>query len=334
MIRSSLPWMARASWTGGAFGVASAAVLVALLGLTALPAFIAALMIITVGYLAGVMVAARTRLREATRYILRLRSELRLTQDYLMEQGSSRSLGVWLEAAGLTLKGPLASLQSDARSLAADTSLPENARVAARSIVDRAGAFAEALKPILTYNLATPSRAPFNLNIVMREAIDLCRHRAEEKKIQFKEFYGDLPPVFGPGTRTETALLNIVVNAVESMPFGGGTIEVKTWHEGDRVVARIKDIGIGIRPEHMGKVFDPFFTTKPDKGGAGLGLWESRDTLDRLGATIEIKSVPHQGTEVLMSFPQAAPLSTGREGTIHPQEIPRNTADDRGRRIA
>jgi signal transduction histidine kinase len=334
MIRSSLPWMARASWTGGAFGFASAAVLIALVGLTGLPAFIAAVMIIAVGYLGGVLVAARTRLREATRYILRLRSELRLTQDYLMEQGSSRSLGVWLEAAGLTLKGPLASLQSDARSLAADASLPDNARAAAKAIVERAGAFAEALKPILTYNLTSPSRAPFNLNIVMREAIDLCRHRAEEKKIRFKEYYGDLPPVFGPGTRTQTALLNVVVNAIESMPFGGGTIEVKTSHEDNKVVARIKDVGIGIRPEHLAKVYDPFFTTKPDKGGAGLGLWETRDTIDRLGATIEIKSAPHSGTEVVMRFPQAAPLSTGREGTIHPQEIHRNTADDRGRQIA
>lgn len=329
MIRSSLPWMARASWTGGAFGVAAAMVLISLLGLQAVPAFIATVMIIAVGYLGGVLVAARTRLRDAVRYILRLRSELRLTQDYLMEQGSSRSLGVWLEAAGATFKGPLASLQSEARGLAADTTLPDNVRAAAKAIVDRANAFAEALKPISTYSLATPSRAPFNVNLVLREAIDLCRHRAEEKKIVFKEYYGDLPPVFGPGTRTQTALLNVIVNAIESMPFGGGTIEVKTAHENGKVVARVKDYGIGIRPEHLAKVFDPFFTTKPDKGGAGLGLWETRDTLDRLGATIDIKSAPHQGTEVTIHFPQAAPLSTGREGTIHPQEVPRNTADDR-----
>ena len=309
MIRSSLPWMARASWSGGAFGVASAMVLIALLGLKALPALIAAVAIIAIGYLGGVLVAARTRLRDSVRYVLRLRTELRLTQDYLMEQGSSRSLGVWLEAAGATFKGPLASLQSDARSLAADTTLPENIRAAAKAIVDRANAFADAMKPITSYSLATPSRAPFNLNIVLREAIDLCRHRAEEKKIAFKEFYGDLPPVFGPGTRTQTALLNVVVNAIESMPFGGGAIDVKTWHEGTRVIASISDAGIGIRPEHLAKVFDPFFTTKPDKGGAGLGLWETRDTLDRLGATIDIRSTPHQGTVVTMSFPQAAPLS-------------------------
>ena len=46
MVRSSLPWMARASWTGGAFGVASAAVLIALIGLTGLPAFVASVMIL------------------------------------------------------------------------------------------------------------------------------------------------------------------------------------------------------------------------------------------------------------------------------------------------
>jgi hypothetical protein len=44
--------------------------------------------------------------------------------------------------------------------------------------------------------------------------------------------------------------------------------------------------------------------------------------------------VPHQGTEVTLSFPQAAPLSAGRVGVAHPEEVARNLADEGDRRIA
>ena len=134
--------------------------------------------------------------------------------------------------------------------------------------------------------------------------------------------------------RVHQALFNIIVNAVEAMPFGGGTIVVETAHENDRVIARVRDSGIGIRPEHLSRIFEPFFTTKPEKRGVGLGLWAARQMLDIVGADVTVNSTPLQGTEVTLNFPQAAPLRPGREGELHPPELPTNTADDRGRRIA
>jgi signal transduction histidine kinase len=109
---------------------------------------------------------------------------------------------------------------------------------------------------------------------------------------------------------------------------------VETAHEGDRVVARVRDTGIGIKPEHLPRIFEPFFTTKPEKSGIGLGLWNTRQMFDLIGADVQVRSTPHQGTEVTILFPQAAPLRPGREGTAHPPEIGRNTANEVDRRIA
>jgi len=160
------------------------------------------------------------------------------------------------------------------------------------------------------------------------------RHRAEEKKIRFDERYAVVPPVFGPAGRILQGLQALIINAVEAMPFGGGIIVVETMADGDLVQARISDGGLGIRPEHMPRIFDPFFTTKPDKNGVGLGLWNARRMLGIIGAEIRLESTPHQGTEVTVVFPGAAPLRPGRTGVEHPPEIMRNTAEDRGLQIA
>jgi signal transduction histidine kinase len=293
-----LPWTSRRALGGTAFGAAAG---LAALGLGSGGALYA-VMLVALGYLAGFAAACPRMARDAAATQSRLARELSRTQDHLMENGSALSLPVYLEAAAPTLRQSLLALpQNDERH--------------------------EALRPLASYAPASASRAPFDLNNLLREAIDLCRHRAGEKKIRFEERYADIPPVFGPAGRVAAALLNVVVNAVEAMPFTGGIVAVSTAHEGDRVVARVRDSGIGIRPEHLARVFEPFFSTKPDRGSAGLGLWVARDTLDRLGAGITLSSVPHQGTEVVMSFLQAAPLHRGREGTLHPQEIPVNTAD-------
>jgi signal transduction histidine kinase len=195
-------------------------------------------------------------------------------------------------------------------------------------------ALSRALGPLAVYSLTRPARAPFSVNTLLQEAIALCRHRAEEKKIVFEERYSVVPPVFGPAGRVQQALLNVVVNAIEAMPHAGGRITVETAHADGVVRATVRDAGIGIRPEHQARIFEPFFTTKPQGGGSGLGLWVAREALRPIDAGIEVTSAPHRGTEVAITFPASAPLSTGRAGTEHPPEIGRNTADEGDRRIA
>lgn len=334
MKRFSTPWLAREALAGLLFGIVAA-----LSSLVLVPAgqgirSLLAIALIAVGYLAGFGLATARLLAAATQYILRLRAELRLCQDHIMASGSARALGAYLETAAEPVKASLAGLATDARSLASDASESESARATGKRMAAQAVSVSETLRGLAGAAPPEPARSPFNVNNVLREALDLCRHRAEEKKIQFVESYAAVPPVFGPASRIHGALLNVIVNAVEAMPHGGGRIEIESRHDADQVVVRVKDSGIGIRPEHLPKVFEAFFTTKPEKSAAGLGLWEAREALHLIGATIEVRSAPHQGTEVLIGFPQAAPLSPGRLPDARPTDLSRNTADEGDRQIA
>ncbi|MFQ5877908.1 MAG: sensor histidine kinase [Acidobacteriota bacterium] len=331
--RSGSVWLSRRGLVGGCLGgVAGLLLILSPYG----PAVrgIAAVALLLAGYASGVLAAYRRRGLRDLEYILRLREELRASQDHLMEGATYHSLGAYLEIVAHRMRDPLGKVVDGIRALARDPSLTDGARRAAEALRGEADVLHETLRPLAGYAMTKPGRAPFSVNTLLRRAVLLCRYRAEEKKIRFEERYAVIPPVFGPAERIGKALFNILVNALESMPYGGGTIVVETAHQDDKVVARVRDTGVGIRPEHLGRIFDPFFTTKPEKQGVGLGLWAARQSLDIIGADIRVSSAPHKGTEVCLAFQQAAPLRPGREGTTHPQELPVNTADETGRRIA
>jgi len=331
----------RSLWSSGAtlYGIAGgalAAVLTWLLppagaAVSRLSASLAAL--IAAGAL-GLVVSYRRRERDIARRLLDLQEEVRFSQEHIMANETYRSLSAYLEIAAHQMREPLQRVRGGLRELAADAGLPDGARERVAALALQGEALHETLRHLAGYALTRPGRAPFSVNILLHESILLCRERAAEKKIRFEERYGTVPPVMGSAMRVHQALFNVIVNAVEAMPFGGGSIEIQTTHEGERVIARVRDTGIGIRPDHLPQVFEPFFTTKPEKQGVGLGLWAARQMLDIIGADISIRSAPHRGTEVTVSFAQAAPLRPGREGTTHPPELEKNTADEGDRRIA
>jgi signal transduction histidine kinase len=286
------------------------------------------------GFGLGALVAGRRREALKSERILALQEELRASQDHIMESATFRSLGTYLEIVAHRMKRPLREVVDAVQALSSDAADSDVLSSKVEGLRDGTRDLQDTLHHLAEYSLTRPGRAPFSVNILLQHAIALCRYRASEKRIRIEEHYAVIPPVFGPAERIEGAILNVLINAIEAMPFEGGTMIVETLHERDRVVARVRDTGLGVKPEHLGKIFDPFFTTKPEKNGVGLGLWATRQALDIIGADVSITSAPFKGTEVSLSFEQAAPLRPGREGTTHPPELPRNTADETGRQIA
>jgi two-component system NtrC family sensor kinase len=104
--------------------------------------------------------------------------------------------------------------------------------------------------------------------------------------------------------RVQTALFNLIQNALEAMP-GGGKISViaSTLPHNDIVAIIIQDNGPGIPPEMLARVCEPFFSTHTDEGLRGLGLAIVQDIVKVHGGKIEIKSSPGEGTEVVLYFP-------------------------------
>jgi signal transduction histidine kinase len=116
-------------------------------------------------------------------------------------------------------------------------------------------------------------------------------------------FYNDVPTAFvwsghESGLRgTLLALFSNAIHAIEDSPSPlDGHIRVKACIEDDRQLLEVSDTGVGIATHHREKVFDAFFTTKSVGRGAGLGLTEARDSVQRWGGELTFTSSPGNGT--------------------------------------
>lgn len=103
----------------------------------------------------------------------------------------------------------------------------------------------------------------------------------------------DLPAPMGQAAHLTQVLLNLILNAADSMPEGGA-LHMRAAQRDAAVMIEIADTGIGISPTALPRLFEPFFTTKPQ--GSGLGLPISQKIIAQHGGRIEVRSTPGAGS--------------------------------------
>ena len=114
---------------------------------------------------------------------------------------------------------------------------------------------------------------------------------------------GQLPRIHADRYRLQTALFNLLQNAIEAMPEGGRiTVSAETDPERREVSLTVQDTGRGIPPELMERVCEPFFSTHQEEGMRGLGLAIVQDIVKLHGGRIAIDSRPDEGTRIVLTF--------------------------------
>lgn len=119
---------------------------------------------------------------------------------------------------------------------------------------------------------------------------------------------GDVPPVYGNESRLGQVFVNLLLNAAQAITVGSpqeNTVTVRAWTEGGRVVAEIRDTGVGIPRENLERIFDPFFSTKPVGVGTGLGLAICHGIVSGMQGEITVESTPGRGTAFRVLLPAA-----------------------------
>lgn len=96
-------------------------------------------------------------------------------------------------------------------------------------------------------------------------------------------------------------LINLISNAIESMPHGGN-LSLSCEEEVDRIVLKIGDEGCGMDEERKERIYDPFFTTKPVGKGTGLGLYIVYSELQKINGEISVESEEEVGTTFSISI--------------------------------
>jgi CheY-like chemotaxis protein len=139
------------------------------------------------------------------------------------------------------------------------------------------------------------------------------RHVADQKNLSFEIQMGpDLPSMmFSDVNRLQQILKNLLSNAFKFTSKGGVIMRLvpERSERGTMVAFAVVDSGIGIPPEKQKMIFEAFQqadgTTSRKYGGTGLGLTISREIARLLGGSIDVRSVPGEGSTFTLRVPEA-----------------------------
>ncbi len=145
-----------------------------------------------------------------------------------------------------------------------------------------------------------------DLNEVAEEALQFMEPELREAHVEVS-FRSDrkLPYFIMDRERLYQAFLNIIKNAIEAMPDGGGILKVHVSHRERVAAVRVEDQGSGINEKDLPHIFEAYFTTKEE--GSGLGLMTVYNTVSEHGGRIDVESKVKKGTVFTIFLPIRQP---------------------------
>jgi PAS domain S-box-containing protein len=157
----------------------------------------------------------------------------------------------------------------------------------------------------------------FSVTKTIDDLLALYEKRFESRNIRVTRQYEGEIEITALAGEIRQAVSNLITNAIDAMPEGGELCIRATptheWsnsgHPGVRIT--VLDTGSGIAPKHRKNLFQPFFTTKEDVG-TGLGLWITRNIVEKHHGSIQVKSrmdAERHGTAFSIFLPQEPGLA-------------------------
>jgi two-component system sensor histidine kinase HydH len=234
----------------------------------------------------------------------RLEAEKEEMQRQLFNNEKIAALGRVAAQVAHEVKNPLSGLLLYAMHLKNKLSgkMPESELALCDRIINSVNHLIGTTEQILS--LARPvslAPRPLDLNHVVRKVVQLLQPQISAYRI---EEHLELPDTevitMLDETSITSALINLTLNSIQSMP-GGGRLTVKTSRSNGTSQLTIADTGCGMTPEQIEKVFEPFYTTKSQ--GLGLGMPYAQKVIEQHHGAIHIESRPDAGTQITIELP-------------------------------
>jgi PAS domain S-box-containing protein len=150
-------------------------------------------------------------------------------------------------------------------------------------------------------------RKPLDIAEIAARAIALTRPawetqaQAMGRTLVLRNEIGAVPPVMGNAPQLRELLVNLLLNATDAIPESG-SICISAEARGPRLFLRVRDTGIGMDEEQVGRCMEPFYSTKGERG-SGLGLSMCYGIVKQHGGDLRIQSTPGSGTTVELVLP-------------------------------
>jgi two-component system phosphate regulon sensor histidine kinase PhoR len=180
---------------------------------------------------------------------------------------------------------------------------PETRRALLEMIASQAARLSDVTESVLLAGRLDRGDVSFDsarvdIDAVAHETIEVLR-RNVPAAVELEERLAGAGDGLGDAARLQQVLINLLDNAVKYSPEGG-RVTVATSREGGRVHIAVSDEGSGIAEPDRTRVFEKFYRGDPSHrlvpGGTGLGLYISRELVERMGGRIEVESQPGAGS--------------------------------------
>jgi len=222
-----------------------------------------------------------------------------ILEDISLSKRAERSQREFVANVSHELRTPTTSIAGYAETLLSDgDSLDDDTKMMVEIIHRNALRLNALFEDLLTLSKIEADDAPLqetelSLLGIVKECVDKQSVRADERRIQFNIFISDELFVFS----NRDAMIHVVGNLVENAvkySNEGGLVTIRASFREEFVQLEVIDLGIGIAPSHQRRIFERFFRVDKARsrkiGGTGLGLAIVRQLVDRMGATIELRS--------------------------------------------
>jgi signal transduction histidine kinase len=200
------------------------------------------------------------------------------------------------------IRNPLVTIGGFAKTLSRFTFTDAKIKVNIDIIIEEVKRLEKILNNITDFaKPSKPEKIDAQICEIMENTCLLMENYFQEKHITLQKKYGKgVPELPVDPTQIKQVFLNILMNAVESMP-DGGKLDVNIESVDESIRIYIIDTGKGIQQGVLQNIYDPFFTTKPS--GTGVGLSVSLKIIEDHGGTIDAISEQKKGTTMLLTLP-------------------------------
>ena len=150
-------------------------------------------------------------------------------------------------------------------------------------------------------------REEVDLMQIAREVVDGLQPLATELDVSLT-LTGENAPIFGIAQSLNLMIQNLCDNAIK-YNRKGGSVNVDIQNHDDEILLTVSDTGIGIAPELQDRVFERFYRVDKGRsremGGTGLGLSIVKHAAMLHNATVDLNSIPNEGTTITIRFPKS-----------------------------
>jgi PAS domain S-box-containing protein len=261
---------------------------------------------------------AYLELARQQRDLTQAHEDLKGAQEQLIQSGKLAAVGTLAAGIAHELNNPMTTILLNTQLLLHEAQEGSRARGRLAVVERQTLRCRDIVRTLLDYTRRRPQRTervPAARLVENVGALVRAQARSRDVAIQCPEPAGDLPEVEVCVQEIETALLNLLSNALDATPAGGTvSLRARACALGGRrgVEIAVSDSGSGIPPDVLPRIFEPFFTTKPVGRGTGLGLALAQRMVSNADGQIEVETEQGRGTTMRMWLPCAT--DEGRQG--------------------